>query len=76
MNNDEKKILKHDFLNSIAIINSTTKSVLTLLNKIEEQSSNTQLNKNQINRYSTALQAILIQTTKIESYFEQILNIN
>ncbi|HAT3877896.1 TPA: hypothetical protein I8669_002729 [Legionella pneumophila] len=73
MNNEDKKNLKHDFLNSIAIINSTTKSVLTLLNKIEEQSSNLSLNQNQLEKYSSALHAILIQTSKIESYFERIL---
>ncbi|HAU1599226.1 TPA: hypothetical protein JBJ22_12115 [Legionella pneumophila] len=71
MNNEDKMKLKHDFLNSIAIINSTTKSVLTLLTMIVEKTPS----QNLIDKYSNGLNAILAQTTKIESYFEQILKI-
>lgn len=66
----EKDKLKHDFLNSIVIINSMTKSAKNFLNKIENIIDKKDINPGQMEKFLYSMDAIQEQTTKLENYFQ------
>ena len=74
MNTDEKKKLKHDFLNSIVIINSMTKSAAHFVNTISQRPDEKAINQTQMEKFLYSMQAIRVQTAKLETYFDAILN--
>lgn len=74
MNADEKDKLKHDFLNSIIIINSMTKSASSFINKISRCVDKNDINQKQMEIFLYSMNAIRDQTAKIENYFQNILN--
>ncbi|MBA2650849.1 MAG: hypothetical protein H0U73_01060 [Tatlockia sp.] len=73
MNTAEKDKLKHDFLNSIVIINSMTKSASNFLDKllpcIDEN-----INQKQMEKFLYSMSTIREQTAKIENYFQILMN--
>lgn len=75
MNTSEKNKLKHDFLNSIVIINSMTKSASSFVNKISKSVVDKDIaSKNQIELFLKSMTAIREQTSNIEKYFELLLD--
>lgn len=74
MNAAEKDKLKHDTMNSIVIINSMTKSATSLLQKLSECMDCHDPNNKQIEKLLYAMNAILSQTAKIDTYFQHTLN--
>lgn len=72
MNKVEKDKLKHDFLNSIVIINSLTKSAATFLNKLSSNENN--INQKQMEKFLYSMTTIRAQTTKLENYFKSLLD--
>lgn len=77
MNTTEKNKLKHDFLNSIVIINSMTKSASSFLNKLPQVTDSSNINEKhdkQMEKFSYSMSIIREQTVKIESYFQILLN--
>ena len=71
MNTSEKNKLKHDFLNSIVIINSMTKSASSFVSKISKCAFDAGVvSQNQIEIFSSSMNAIREQTSKIEKFFE------
>jgi hypothetical protein len=73
MNTDEKNKLKHDFLNSIVIINSMTKSASNFLSTISKSIEGNEINQKQLEKYLYSMNAIREQTAKIENYFRCLL---
>ncbi|MCA0403913.1 MAG: cyclase family protein [Proteobacteria bacterium] len=63
-----KHQLKHDFVNSIVIINCMVKSASTII-KHFTTAQNTTINQKQIENFLYAMDAIQVQTAKIENYF-------
>lgn len=74
MNTAEKDKLKHDFLNSIVIINSMTKSASSFLNKLSKYIDSSDINQKQMEKFLYSMNAIREQTAKIENYFQHLLN--
>ncbi|KTD82567.1 hypothetical protein [Legionella waltersii] len=74
MNTAEKDKLKHDFLNSIVIINSMTKSASSFLNKLSKCMDSSDINQKQMEKFLYSMNTIREQTAKIESYFQSLLN--
>ncbi|EHL29707.1 hypothetical protein LDG_8297 [Legionella drancourtii LLAP12] len=74
MNTTEKNKLKHDFLNSIVIINSMTKSASSFLNKLSTSVDGNDINQKQMEKFLYSMNAIREQTAKIENYFQYLLN--
>lgn len=75
MNTSEKNKLKHDFLNSIVIINSMTKSASSFVNKISKcASDNSVVSQKQIEIFLSSMNAIREQTSKIEKHFEALMD--
>lgn len=75
MNITEKHKLKHDFLNSIVIINSMTKSASNFLNKLSTSCADKHdVSQKQMEQFLYSMQAIREQTSKIENYFQIALN--
>lgn len=75
MNTLEKNKLIHDFLNSIVIINSMTKSASSFVNKISKCASDKNtVSQNQLDIFLNSMNAIRVQTSKIEKYFELLMN--
>ena len=74
MNTDEKKKLKHDFLNAIVIINSMTKSAAHFVNTISQCTDTNAINQTQMEKFLYSMEAIRAQTAKLENYFDTILN--
>lgn len=75
MNTSEKNKLKHDFLNSIVIINSLTKSASSFVNKISKSVVDKDIaSKNQIELFLKSMTAIREQTSNIEKCFELLLD--
>ena len=73
MNTDDKNKLKHDFLNSIVIINSMTKSASNFLNTISKSIEDNEVNQKQLEKFLFSMNAIREQTEKIENYFQCLL---
>ena len=73
MNTTEKDKLKHDFLNSIVIINSMTKSASSFLNKLSKCVDGNDINQKQMEKFLYSMNAIREQTAKIENYFQQLM---
>lgn len=74
MNAKEKDKLKHDFLNSIVIINSLTKSASGFLNKFSTHVGDTDIDQRHMERLLNSMNMIRAQTAKIEKYFETLLD--
>lgn len=74
MNTSEKDKLKHDFLNSIVIINSMTKSASSFLKKLSKYTDNSDISQSQMEKFLYSMNAIREQTVRIESYFQKLLN--
>jgi hypothetical protein len=74
MNATEKAKLKHDFLNSIVVINSMTKSASSFINKISSIVDENTINQSQMEKFIYSMSAIRDQTAKIENYFQTLLN--
>ncbi len=74
MNSTEKDKLKHDFLNSIVIINSMTKSASSFINTISQSKDTVDINQKQMEKFLSSINTIREQTAKIESYFQSLLN--
>lgn len=74
MNSLDKDKLKHDFINSIVIINGMTKSASSFINKISQTLDPIDDNQNQLEKFLYAMNIIREQTAKIESYFQSLLN--
>ena len=70
----EKDKLKHDFLNSIVIINSMTKSASSFLNKLSKSIDSCDINQKQMEKFLYSMSTIREQTAKIERYFQSLLN--
>lgn len=75
MNTAEKNKLKHDFFNSIIIINNMTKSVSSFVSKISKCAVDEDLtNQKQLGIFLNSMNTIREQTSKIENIFQIILN--
>lgn len=74
MNIPEKDKLKHDFLNSIVIINSMTKSASSFLNKLATIDDRNDINQKQMERFLYSMSIIREQTAKIETYFQKLID--
>ena len=74
MNTLDKTKLKHDFLNSIVIINSMTKSASNFVNRFSNCADKIDINQNQMERFLYSMDTIREQTAKIENYFKILLN--
>lgn len=72
MNAAEKNKLKHDFLNSIVIIDCMSKSALSFLNKLSIDTSDT--NQKQMDKFLYSMKAIREQNAKLKIYFQALLN--
>jgi hypothetical protein len=72
MNKVEKDKLKHDFLNSIVIINSLTRSAASFLNTLS--SNENTINQKQMEKFLHSMATIRAQTTKLEKYFQNLLD--
>lgn len=70
----EKDKLKHDFLNSIVIINSMTKSASNFINKLLTSMDKNDINQKQMEKFLYSMNTIREQTAKIENYFQSLLN--
>ena len=70
----EQDKLKHDFLNSIVIINSMTKSASSFLNTLSKSTDGGDINQKQMEKLLYSMNTIREQTAKIESYFQKLLN--
>jgi len=71
MNTAEKNKLKHDFLNSIVVINSMTKSASSFVNKLSKCTFDSNLvTQNQLKLFISSMDAIREQTSKIEKIFD------
>jgi len=74
MNTAEKDKLKHDFLNSIVIIYSMTKSASSFLTKLPKCIDSSDINQKQMEKFLYSMNTIREQTAKIEIYFQSLLN--
>lgn len=74
MNKPDKNKLKHDFLNSIVIINSMAKSASNFVNRVSSCTDKTAINQNQTERFLYSMDTIREQTAKIENYFKILLS--
>jgi hypothetical protein len=74
MNTAEKDKLKHDFLNSIVIINSMTKSASSFLTKLSKCMDSSDINQKQMEKFLYSMNTIREQTAKLEIYFQSLLN--
>ncbi|AMV16232.1 Uncharacterised protein [Legionella pneumophila] len=74
MNSTDKDKLKHDFLNSIVIINSMTKSASSFMNTISQSMDTVDINQKQMEKFLYSMSAIREQTSKIENYFLSLFN--
>ncbi|KTC68408.1 Uncharacterised protein [Legionella bozemanae] len=74
MKSTDKDKLKHDFLNSIVIINSMTKSASSFINTISQSIDASDINQKQMEKFLYSMSTIREQTTKIENYFLSLLN--
>ncbi|MBA2657827.1 MAG: hypothetical protein H0U70_12735 [Tatlockia sp.] len=74
MNCTNKDKLKHDFLNSIVIINSLTKSAANFLHKISPCIDEKKINQKQMEQFLYSMNSIREQTAKIELYFQTLMN--
>lgn len=70
----EKAKLNHDFLNSIVIINSMTKSASSFLNTLSKCVDQNDINQKQMEKFLYSMNTIREQTKKIEYYFQLLLN--
>jgi len=74
MSTVEKNKLKHDFLNSIVIINSMTKSASSFLNKLSKCVDGNDIDQKQMDKFLYSMNTIRDQTAKLENYFQKLLN--
>ena len=74
MNSTDKDKLKHDFLNSIVIINGMTKSASSFINTISQSMNVDDINQKQMEKFLYSMKTIREQAAKIENYFLSLLN--
>ena len=74
MNSTDKDKLKHDFLNSIVIINGMTKSASSFINTISQSMNVDDINQKQMEKFLYSMKTIREQAEKIENYFLSLLN--
>lgn len=74
MNSADKNKLKHDFINSIVIINSMTKSAENFLNRLTACVDESNINQQQMEKFLYSMNTIREQTAKIENYFQSLMN--
>lgn len=74
MNSTDKDKLKHDFLNSIVIINGMTKSASSFINTILQSMNVDDINQKQMEKILYSMKTIREQAAKIENYFLSLLN--
>lgn len=74
MNSTDKDKLKHDFLNSIVIINGMTKSASGFINIILQSMNVEDINQKQLDKFLYSMKTIREQAAKIENYFSSLLN--
>lgn len=74
MNSADKNKLKHDFINSIVIINSMTKSAENFLNRLTVCVDESNINQQQMEKFLYSMNTIREQTAKIENYFQSLMN--
>ncbi|MBA3284237.1 MAG: hypothetical protein H0U27_04160 [Nitrosopumilus sp.] len=74
MNSADKSKLKHDFINSIVIINSMTKSAENFLNRLSSSTDENIVNQQQMQKFIYSMNTIREQTAKIENYFHSFMN--
>jgi hypothetical protein len=73
MSTIERDKLKHDFLNSIVIINSMTKSASNFLNQLPKHIDGNGIKEEQMKKFLSSMKIIREQTAKIENYFQILL---
>lgn len=74
MKTSKKDKLQHDFLNSIVIINSMTKSASSFLNKLSKSLDSSDISQKQMEKFLCSMNIIREQTARIEIYFQTIMN--
>lgn len=74
MNAAEKDKLRHDFLNSMVIINGMTKSASSFLNIIAKSIDGNNVSQKQMEKFLYSMNTIREQTAKIENYFQCLLD--
>jgi GTP cyclohydrolase FolE2 len=74
MKTAEKDKLKHDFLNSIVIINCMTKSASNFLNKLSKCMDEKDINQKQMEKFLYSMNTIREQTARLENYFQSLVN--
>jgi hypothetical protein len=75
MNPTEKNKLTHDFINSIVIIKSMTKSASSFIEKISRPNFDAPaVNQNQVEIFLRSMNIIREQTSKIEKIFEGLID--
>lgn len=76
MTNFEKNRLKHDFLNSIVIINSMTKSASSFAEKISKHKLDMDMaivTQKQLGLFLSSMSIIRNEVSKIEKIFTQVI---
>jgi len=74
MSKSNKAKLKHDFLNSIVIINSMAKSASNFVNRVSSCANETGISQKQIERFLSSMETIRSQTAILETYFKELLD--
>ena len=68
MNTEKKDKLKHDFINSVVIIKSISKSAATFIDKISDK--NIMVTDNQIKLFKASMSSIQQELSNIENFFQ------
>jgi len=74
MNIADKNKLKHDLTNSIVIINCITKSAESFLNRLSANADENKITQQQMEKFLYSMNSIREQTSKIENYFQSLMN--
>lgn len=72
MNTAERNKLKHDFINSVVIIKSMSKSAATFIDKISDK--NMTVTDNQMKLFKASMSSIQQEITNIETLFQAAIN--
>lgn len=72
MTHMDKNKLKHDFINSIVIINSITKSASSFIDKISDK--NTPISDRQIELFKQAMKSIQNELCNVDKIFNSLLD--
>ena len=74
MSTTEKNKLKHDFINSVVIIKSMSKSAATFIDKISDK--NMTVTDNQMKLFKTSMSSIQQEIANIEKLYQSLSEIN